>query len=302
MQTPYQPLVAPQVVYHASVSSPSTACCPCCVEPACCSRVGTCPCFCTGSTVAFSMALSAVWLALPMLITAAAVTDLFEVSLYGNPVLFLGMWQACVWSDAQLNCQSYGNDVLNDAFDGAAAQFNAVRALTLVGGTFTLVAGILGAIRLARQQRSKPNSNALNYTTLLSVLLALGSTGAAFGITFPLISALDTVTYRESMGMTSTTWGLSWLFMIIGLGLLAKGALIHLIAHCCYQRKVANEARQEGEQPALSTAGYPAASIFAHPQPLHVAPLPPAYYPTATAIHYPPPHYVHQPPMNLIYQ
>ena len=320
MQTPYQQLPHPQFAPYP-VSAPSSSyesCCPgcgecggCCAKPAyclepagCCTRAGACPCFCTGSTAAFSVALCAIWLALPMLITAMAVTDMFEVSVYGTYVVFLGLWQVCGFESSFYQCRSYSDDDLNAAFSGAA-QFNALRALTLVSAALTLLTGILAAIRLSRQQRSKPSSNGLNLSTLLCGLLALGSAGAAFGLTFPLNGELNDASSAASMSMSGTTWGLSWIFLIVGLGLLLKGVTLHLIAHCCYQRKNATAANDElGEQPGLYVPGYPAAPIFTHPQPLHPAPLlPPAlYYPTASAMHYPPPQYVQQPPMGHIYQ
>ena len=310
MQSPYQPLAVPQAsVYRASApSSSSQACCPCCVEPACCSRVGACPCFCTGYTAAFSLGLAAIWLALPMLVTAMVVTDLFEVTMYGDGYLYLGMWQACGWFDSlyrmygSYRCITYGADDLN-AFAGAAAQFNALRALTLAGSALTLIAGILAAIRLARQQRSKPDSGCINTSTLLSAMLALASAGTAFGLSFPLNSAVDSVTSGQNEGMTSTTWGLSWIFLVVGVGLLTIGTALHLLAHCCYQCNVVSASEEEDEQPSLYAVNYPAAAIFAHPQPLHHSAAQPAvYYPAAAAIHYPTPQFVHQPSMSHIYQ
>lgn len=252
------------------------------------------------------MSLVAICLALPMLAVAMSETDLFEVSLYGTDYLFLGLWQACGWFTSDgYECRTYATDDLNDAFNGAAVQFNALRALTVVGTALTLVTAILAAIRLARQQRNKPNSTALNTSTLLCALLAVGSTGAAFGLTFPLTAALDDVTSSMYEGMTAVTWGDSWIFLLVGLGQLVSGVLLHLIAHCCYQRNVVAALQQDdSEQPGLyAVAGYPAAAIFSHPQPLHVSPVPAVYYPTAAALHYPPPpQYVQQPPMGHIYQ
>ena len=308
MQVRCRQLAVPHVaLYPAPASAPSSssqACCPCCVEPNCCSRVGACPCFCTGYTAAFSLGLCAMWLALPMLICAMTIVDLFEVQSYdgGYNFLMLGMWQWCGYYGSV--CQSYGSDDVSSTFDGAAAQFNALRALTLTSAAFTLLAAILASIRLARQQRSKPNSSSLNTSTLLSALLALASAGAAFGLSFPL---LNSMTFRlvNANGAATTTWGSSWIFLVIGVGLLVKGVLLHLVAHCCYQRNVVSAAAEEdSEQPGLYAAGYPSASVFAHPQPMHAAPLPApvVYYPTASALHYPPSHYVQQPPMGHIYQ
>ena len=48
-----------------------------CLEPNCCSPVGACPCFCTGSTATSSLALVASWLALPLLVSAMVLPDLF---------------------------------------------------------------------------------------------------------------------------------------------------------------------------------------------------------------------------------
>ena len=309
MHAPYQQLPTPHVAAYqvAAPSSSSSGCCPCCVEPGCCSRVGACPCFCTGYTAGFGLSLSFMWLAIPMLACAVAIPDLFDVELYGENTVSLGMWQACgvLFNDWQ--CGTYSSSQLDQAFNGAGAQFNALRILAVAGTAFALIAAVLAAIRLARLQRSKSGSSCLSGLTLLSALLATGSTGTAFGLSFPLQSSLDGALGARTEGMSNTEYGLSWIFLFVGVGLITVGTALHLLTQCCYSCHSQRAAEgEEGEGEAAYVAGsYPAASIFAHPQPLHVAAVttPAVYYPSAAAIHYqPPPQYVQQPPAGHIFQ
>ena len=233
-----------------------------------------------------------------MLITAMSLTDLFEVTKYGSPLMSLGMWSVCGYDDYySYSCESYNGEWNSDS---DSAMFNAMRSLTVVSIAFTLLTGILGAIRLARIQRNKPNSNRLSNSTLFSALLALASAGTSFGLTFPLNASLsDAVGEQSGDYGFGSSWGVSWVMLIVGVGMLVVGVTVHMIAHCCYQYNVASGSDDElNEQPGLYAAnGYAAApSVFSHPQPLHqhsVLPVPAVYYPTAAAVHYPPPQYVY---------
>ena len=158
-------------------------------SPNCCSRVGACPCFCTGSATVFSLALTAFWAALAMLITAMSLTDLFEVG-WAPSIGWsgqLGMWQVCAYNlggySYGWSCASYGDQVgVDDAFYGQGSAFNAMRVLTIIATATTFVAAILAPIRLALQQRAKPISPILSWTLLASAVVSLVSVTIAFGL------------------------------------------------------------------------------------------------------------------------
>ena len=256
MTTPYQPLHYPQPINSVADESccgPECAgCCAkpgCCLEPACCSRVGACPCFCTGSTAAFSFALCALWMALPMLIVSMTLPDFFEVQCdwgWSGWCSGVGLWQD--------------------------STFNAVSSLVLVSSVFTGVAAILASIRLAAQQRDKPISAALNYSLIAVIVVSWLSAATAFALSFPIMN-------NWSMAGFSAAWAV----LVGAFGLLTVAMPLHIIAHCHYQRTLA---RQSAEQPGMDSSVYPAAPVFAHPQPQWYGV---SAYPTAAVVHPPPP-------------
>ena len=280
MTTPYQPLHYPQPVTTAADESccgPECAgCCAkpgCCLEPACCSRVGACPCFCTGSTAAFSFALCALWMALPMLIVSMTLPDFFEVQWDwgGSGWNQLGLWQLCgSWSG--IGCIDYSQINIDAVYWGDGATFNALRSLVLVSTVFTGVAAILAPIRLAAQQRAKSISAALNYSLIAVIVLGWSSAATAFALSFPIMN-----------NWSGADHGAAWAVLVTAVALLTVAMPLHIIAHCHYQRTLA---RQSAEQPGMDSSVYPAAPVFAHPQPQWYGV---SAYPTAAAVAQPPP-------------
>ena len=299
MAAPYQPLnYVDQGTNADSCCGPDCAgCCAkpaCCLEPAgCCSRVGACPCFCTGSTAAFSVALCAIWLAFPALIIAMSLPDLFIAAIwrpdqFDNYWHYLGlaMWQACDYSVSYYDnqCSDYSGPLdVDEVYNGQGNMFNAMRSLTLVSGLCTLIAALLGAVRLAVQQRSKTIGRPLSWSLIAAATLALATAALAFGFTFTLYGSLP------GDGSHIPTRGTAYGFLVGAVGLLAIGVPLHLAAHCSYQRSLT---RRCNEQPGMDAFAYAVAPapVFSHPRPQYFAPV---LYPTAAAVVAPTPPSTH---------
>ena len=302
MTTPYQPLNYPDSATAVSATAADSCCgpncggCParpgCCIEPNCCSRVGACPCFCTGSTATFSVALMALWIALPLLITCMSMVDLFEMDVYrtGSSV-YLGMWSACGYNLGGYNnnrywsysCTEYGGQVaIGDAFNSTAV-FNAMRSLTVICTVTTFAAALLASIRLGMQQRAKTISSTLNSFLLLSAVLAASTATAAFTLSCILFTGIPT--YWNYGNFVQPTRGASWAVLTAAFGMLMIGVPLHLVANYNYQRAIT---QQSSEQPGMEGIVYPDASssVFTHPQPQYFAAV---AYPTAAAIPQSPP-------------
>ena len=236
MSMHYQPLN-----YYPQPPTASDTCCGpscagfCCAKPACClepnfcSHVGACPCFCTGSSTAFSLALSAIWVALPLLVVAMSLPDLFVFDYtldYANAAQ-LGMWQLCTYDrDAWwvLSCAEYGREVsMDDAYLGLGVTFNAMRILTLVGSVATLAAGILAAVRLAFQQRAKPISPILSWSLVACAVLALSTVAAGWGLSMRLYNNFSSFYNQHSDGLDPPMLGSEWIVLTTAFGVLVGG-------------------------------------------------------------------------------
>ena len=303
MSMHYQPLnyyPQPPTATADSCCGPACAgfCCAkpaCCLEPACCSRVGACPCFCTGSSTAFSLALSAIWTAFLLLIFAISLPDLFVFDYIDNYTVLaqVGMWQVCTSRLGELSCWYYGGDIsMNEAYLGLGAAFNAMRILIIIGTVATLATGILAAIRLAFQQRVKPISPTLSRMLLASGAVAVVAVATAWALIMVLYS--NFASHRTaSARLSPPSLGSVWFVVTTACGLLLIAVPLHIIAHCCYQRKVK---LQPSTNSAYSSAvSYPTAAVFAQsPSAVHSSLPPPVEHRPADAPSYhnhPPPAY-----------
>jgi len=196
--------------------------------------------------------------------------DLFTYDVYhtGTSVQ-LGMWRACGYNLGGYwgwSCVEYGSGVdIDDAWFGLGDTFNAMRALTAISATATLVAGILCAVRLAALQRSKTVSTALSWSLIMTALTALGTATAAFALTMRLHDGFPSYqdwTYGTQYADRGAAWAVlttAWLMLVIAVPL-------HLVAHFHHQRSATQE-------PAMNASLYPVAATpaFSHPQPHYFA-------------------------------
>jgi hypothetical protein len=296
MQSQYQQLSYPQAsvaflvapgggVQDAAEEPNCCQCSQCCAPPNCCSRVGSCPCFCSGPVAGFSIALVHLWLALPVLVTAIAIPDFFDIYngyswQYGFSAN-IGAFSSCLWYNSWYSTDCSDGDLQL----GNGAMFDAFRSFLIIGVFFLLVSAILASIRLARQQRSKLPGACMEWTTAMSTLTAFTTTSIAFVLSN---TYLGTMNSYNGGGM----YGLSWVMLTVAEGLIAVGTLTHLITWRVWVRKTARAAAggSDEEQPG---AMYGQQAAFSHPAPLYytaAAPPPAAVmqqptvmYPTAVS-------------------
>ena len=275
-----------------------------CVEPGCCSRVGACPCFCTDSATAFSLALCTIWIALPLLILSQALPDVFTYDYtYGRlPSSQLGMWQICAYYQIQVNnelagaysCTNYSEPFdVDAAYFGLGTVFSIMRVLTLVATAATLATAILASVRLAFQQRTKRIPQILNWTLVASAVLAVGTAATAWVLSMVLYSNFSSFWSVNYLHWISPGRGTAWAVLTAGSGLLLVAVPLHLVAHCCYQRKVR---QQQSMDSTLSFATSYQAVAGVAPSPLAVQPSSPSpveYRPVevSTYLSQPPPTY-----------
>ena len=246
--------------------------------------MGVCPCFCNGHTAAFSLALCAVWIALTLSIVSLTLPDLYNAELRAavarRGVVQLGMWQVCATYDISgvwtYSCDSYGVKVdLSTAFhsNSASAAFEAMRWLTAITAIALYVAGILGAIRLAYQQRAKHIPSLISRPLLISMWLAL--------LTLSTALVLSTDLYRVLVNHTPAERGRAWWTLVTAFVALPIGLALHTIADRRYQRAMAQQ--QSAQHPGIDAPVYlvyPTGAMFPHPQPQYFSAA--AAHPTAT--------------------
>jgi len=241
---------------------------PGCIEPACCSHAGT------ASTVAFTLALVGLWAAVVLLLLALSLPDLFTYDVFHNgSALQLGVWRACGWNWWSFgnwvhSCKEYGGVIGVDvAWFGLGDTFNAMRALTVISATATLSAGVLSAIRLAAQQRSRSVSPALSWSLISVALLALTTATTAFTLSLVLYNNFPVYADLRYGWHFAPHRGGAWATLLAAWIALLIAVPLHILAHFHYQHDVA---QRPSKLPDVSMAQYHAdATACSHSPPLY---------------------------------
>jgi len=223
--------------------------------------------------------------------------DVFTYGQYGldSPLagteLRLGMWQACNTDrgGGDYGCVVYGSSPsISDAWYGNGAMFNGMRALTVISATATLIAGVLSAIRLAAQQRGKFVVPALDWSLIVTALLALTSATTAFALSIALLEAFPVDSDDGApiyVHRFAPKRGGAWAMLTAAWVVLLLAVPLHLIAHFRYQRSLMQRPSKPKEPGVVVMSLYPASpTSFSLPQTHYTAH---AQYHTAAVAHSP---------------